>query len=61
LVAMLARQYSASNQTWRAEKLIQQYRALFPEDAVVRAAQKQIENPHNNVEAGPNPVPVHAQ
>jgi hypothetical protein len=56
LVAMLARQYSASNQTWRAEKLIQQYRALFPEDPLVRSAQKQIEHPRNSVEARQTPA-----
>jgi hypothetical protein len=61
LVAMLARQYFAEGQAWRAQKLIQQYRALFPEDPLVRMAQKQIEHPRNSVEPGLNPVPAHAQ
>jgi hypothetical protein len=59
LVAMLAEQYSAEGETWRAQKLILQYRALFPEDAVVRAAQMQIEAPRNGVEPGRNPALGH--
>ena len=61
LVVRLAQKYHAEGQTWRAQKLIQQYRALFPEDALVRAAQMQIENPHNSDAPGRNPAPVHAQ
>jgi predicted Zn-dependent protease len=59
LVAMLAQQYQAEGETWRAQKLIQQYRALFPEDAVVRAAQMQIENPRNGVDPARNPALGH--
>ena len=57
--AMLAQQYQAEGETWRAQKLIQQYRALFPEDAVVRAAQMQIENPRNGVDPARNPALGH--
>lgn len=61
LVARLAQQYHAAGQTWRAQKLVQQYRVLFPEDTVVRAAQRQIEGPRNSIEPGRNPGQVQAQ
>ena len=47
LVAELARQYVASGRSWAARNLVRQYRTLFPEDPVVRAAQRQIETPRN--------------
>ncbi len=53
LVAELARQYVESGRTWQARNLVRQYRTLFPEDPVVRAAQSQIENSRN----GSNSIP----
>jgi hypothetical protein len=61
LVAKLAGRYFAEGQTWRARNLVQQYRAVFPEDALVQAAQKQIEGPRNGVEPNRNVPQVQAQ
>ncbi len=51
LVARLAIDYSIDGQGWRAHSILKQYRKLFPEDAAVRDALKQIDGADNNSEA----------
>ena len=43
LVAMLAKQYFIDGETSEARNLVQQYRALFPEDVFVRGVQMQMD------------------
>lgn len=43
LVAMLAKQYFIDGETGEARNLVQQYRALFPEDVFVRGVQMQMD------------------
>ncbi len=43
LTARLAQQYAMDGQPGRARKLVEQYRALFPEDAMVRDVEKHLE------------------
>jgi len=43
LVARLAQSYFLSGQTWRARGLVQQFRALFPEDPSVREVQTRLD------------------
>jgi hypothetical protein len=43
LVARLAQSYFLSGQTWRARGLVQQFRALFPEDPSLREVQTRLD------------------
>jgi hypothetical protein len=43
LVARLAQRYFIDGQTSRARNLVQQYRALFPEDVLLRGVQRQMD------------------
>jgi len=43
LTARLAQQYAMDGQAARARKLVEQYRALFPEDTMVRGVEKHLE------------------
>jgi predicted Zn-dependent protease len=47
LVARLAQQYFSDGQTWRASVVVHQYSKVFPEDAMVREALKQMEGTGN--------------
>jgi len=42
LTAQLARQYAMDGQVWRARKLVQDYRKLFPEDVLLRQVEKRL-------------------
>jgi len=56
LVARLAQHYFLGGQSWRARNLIQQYRAIFPEDPALRAVQRQIDASGRDLSApSPNP------
>jgi hypothetical protein len=43
LMARLAEQYATDGQAERARKLVAQYRAVFPEDTMVREAEKHLD------------------
>jgi hypothetical protein len=43
LVARLAQQYFSAGQAWRAQDLVHQYRAVFPEDPLLRAVQEHLD------------------
>ena len=53
LVARLAQQCLVGGKAWRARNLVEQYRALFPEDPAMRALQKQIEGPGSGASSEP--------
>jgi hypothetical protein len=55
LVARLAKQYMAGGQPWRARRLVQQYRAVFPEDPALRGLQQQLDGPASST----LPAPTH--
>ena len=54
LVARLAQQYFLGGQVWRARNLVQQYRALFPEDPALREVERRMDAAGN---AGGQAVP----
>jgi hypothetical protein len=43
LVSQLARQYLINGQVWRARRLVQDYRVLFPEDPALRDVQERLD------------------
>jgi len=43
LVARLAQQYFLAGQAWRARTLVQQYRAMFPEDPLLREVEAKLD------------------
>jgi 2-hydroxychromene-2-carboxylate isomerase len=47
LTARLAQQYAMDGQMGQARKLVEKYRALFPEDANVREVEKHLEGIQN--------------
>jgi Tfp pilus assembly protein PilF len=54
LTAQLARQYAIDGQAWRARKLVEQFRSVFPEDALLRAVQARLEA----MSGGGQPPPI---
>lgn len=43
LATQLARQYAMDGQAWRARKLVEEYRKVFPENALLRAVQTRLD------------------
>jgi hypothetical protein len=55
MAARLAQQYAMDGQAWRARKLVEQYRAEFPEDVLLQGVQKRLEAEGGSVEPAAAP------
>jgi hypothetical protein len=50
----LAMEYAANGEAWRARSLVEKYRAVFPEDATMREAQRHLDSSEGSGDAAPS-------